>query len=489
MDPLLPGDPRTVGEFRLRGRLGAGGMGRVYLGYSPAGRAVAVKVVRPELAEDAEFSRRFAREVDAARAVGGMYTTPVVAAGLDDDPPWLATAYVPGPSLEALVKRHGPLSPEAVWRLAAGVTEALGAVHACELVHRDLKPANVLVAQDGPHLIDFGISRALHGTSLTQTGMVIGTPGYMSPEQAESGEAGPPSDVFSLGALLAFAATGKEPFGLGSAAAVLYRVVSGEPDISGVPEPLRGVIAACMAKVPGRRPDLPTLSGMIAKHGPGLSFASATTAFWPPEVAARVDEWHMQPATGGSAAHSSDGSPGAGAGVKTLPVPEHAYYPPPAQPAYPPAPARNAPYNPYPPPPAPTWYAPMPGATWLMRLGAAVTLANVIATLASISQLKAAAMAHHPMSATAARDIANGAAGAAVFGGAVSIALWLWLARAARRGRRWVRPTGTALFGFSTVVTIATFKTTGIPVTRDLNVVVWIIALLAVVTMWARRPK
>ena len=160
MEALSANDPRAVGEFQVRARLGAGGMGSVYLGFSPAGRAVAIKVVHPELARDAEFRQRFAREVAAARAVSGMYTAPVVAAGLDDDPPWLATAFVPGPSLADVIARHGPLPEPAVWRLAAGLAEALRAVHACSLVHRDLKPANVLLAADGPHVIDFGISRA-----------------------------------------------------------------------------------------------------------------------------------------------------------------------------------------------------------------------------------------------------------------------------------------------------------------------------------------
>ncbi|HEX8004971.1 MAG TPA: serine/threonine-protein kinase, partial [Trebonia sp.] len=211
MEPLSANDPRTAGEFQLRARLGAGGMGRVYLGFSPAGRAVAVKVVHPELARDAEFRRRFAREVATARAVSGMYTAPVVASGLDDDPPWLATAYVPGPSLAEAVAEHGPLAEAAVWRLAAGLTEALQAVHACGLVHRDLKPANVLLAADGPRVIDFGISRALDGTSVTATGMVVGTPGYMSPEQAEGVRTEAPSDVFSLGCVLAYAASGNAP--------------------------------------------------------------------------------------------------------------------------------------------------------------------------------------------------------------------------------------------------------------------------------------
>jgi len=283
MEPLSANDPRAVGEFQLRARLGAGGMGRVYLGFSPAGRAVAIKVVHPELARDAEFRQRFGREVAAARAVSGMYTAPVVAAGLNEDPPWFATAYVPGPSLADVVARHGALPEAAVWRLAAGLAEALRAVHACGVVHRDLKPANVLLAGDGPHVIDFGISRAFEGTSVTAAGMVVGTPGYMSPEQAEGAQAGPPSDVFSLGCVLAFAATGTAPFGGGSAASVLYRVVRGQPDLTGVPGRLRDVIAACMAKNPAQRPGLADLGAMITQSGPAIT--ATVTSFWPPPLA------------------------------------------------------------------------------------------------------------------------------------------------------------------------------------------------------------
>jgi hypothetical protein len=283
MEPLSANDPHAVGEFQLRARLGAGGMGQVYLGFSPAGRAVAVKVVHAELARDAEFRQRFAREVASARAVSGMYTAAVVAAGLDDDPPWLATAYVPGPSLADLVARHGALPEPAVWRLAAGLAEALRAVHACGLVHRDLKPANVLLAGDGPHVIDFGISRAFEGTTVTAAGMVVGTPGYMSPEQAEGKQAGPASDVFSLGCLLAFAITGTAPFGGGSAASVLYRVVTAQPDLTGVPVALRDVIAACLAKDPARRPDVAALGAMISQAGPAVT--ATLTSFWPGPVA------------------------------------------------------------------------------------------------------------------------------------------------------------------------------------------------------------
>src|ERR1035437_1688813 len=237
MKALARDDPRMIGGDRVRAPLGPGGMGRVYLGLSPGGRAVAIKVVHPDLARDAEFLRRFGQEVAAARAVSGIYTAPVVASGLEEHPPWLATAFVPGPSLDQVVSEHGPLPELALWPLLAGLIEALQAIHACGVVHRDLKPANVLLATDGPRVIDFGISRAAGGTALTAAGQVFGTPGYMSPEQAEGKAAGPASDVFALGCVIAYAATGAGPFGSGTAAAVLYRVVHREPAPARGPPP------------------------------------------------------------------------------------------------------------------------------------------------------------------------------------------------------------------------------------------------------------
>src|SRR3984957_17088085 len=286
MEPLSANDPRVVGEFALRARLGSGGMGRVYLGFSPGGRAVAIKVVHPELARDPEFLRRFRQEVAAARAVSGMYTAPGVGAGFAEAPPWLPPAYVPGPPLADVVSRHGPLAEAAVWRLAAGLADALRAGHGCGLVHRDLKPGNVLLAADGPHVIDFGISRAFEGTQLTSAGMVVGTPGYMSPEQAEGQQAGPPSDVFSLGCVLAFAATGNAPFGGGSAASVLYRVVTAEPDLDGIPANLRQVIAACLIKDQAQRIGLAQLTSMISALGPPLP--GTIGAFWPEPLAGLI---------------------------------------------------------------------------------------------------------------------------------------------------------------------------------------------------------
>ncbi|HEX4254470.1 MAG TPA: serine/threonine-protein kinase [Streptosporangiaceae bacterium] len=266
MEPLRPDDPPAVGSFRLRARLGAGGMGRVYLAASPAGRAVAIKVIHPELAHDETFRSRFRREVAAARQVSGAYTAPVVAAGLDGDPLWLATAFVAGPSLAAAVETRGAFPEPSLWRLAAGLIEALGAVHAAGLIHRDLKPANVLLAEDGPRLIDFGIARALDGTAITASGHIVGTPAFMSPEQAEDRFTGPASDVFSLGSVLAYTASGRSPFGTDRPATILYRVVHGEPTLGGVPAGPREVIRRCLAKEPADRPSLADLAAAVAVH-------------------------------------------------------------------------------------------------------------------------------------------------------------------------------------------------------------------------------
>jgi len=291
IEPLQAGDPRSAGEFRLRARLGAGGMGQVFLGYSPGGRAVAVKVCHPEFAADPAFVRRFAFEVDAARAVNGLYTAQVIDAGPDDIPPWLATSYVPGPSLWDAVRGDGPLPEDAVWRLAGGLAEALQAVHARGLVHRDLKPTNVLLAADGPRVIDFGVARALDGTSMTTTGITFGTASYMSPEQAGGEEIGPASDVFALGCVLCFAATGGVPFGDGDPPAVLYRVIYAPPELGAVPAGLRDLVAAALVKNPAERLTLAqVLRACIATaHEAGApGDRSASASFWPGPVAARI---------------------------------------------------------------------------------------------------------------------------------------------------------------------------------------------------------
>ncbi len=264
VEPLQPGDPPRVGKYLLLSRLGSGGMGRVFLGRSPGGRLVAVKLIRSGLASDPEFRSRFAREVAAARRVGGIFTAPVVDADPDAPEPWLVTAYVDGPSLADRVASQGPLPASSVVTLAAGLAEGLGAIHATGMVHRDLKPSNVILANDGPRIIDFGISRALDATSMTHADMLVGSPGFMSPEQAQGREAGPESDIFSLGCLLTFAATGQSPFGTGSLAAVLYRVVYGPPATGGLYQEIRPLVERCLAKYPQQRP---TADDLLAELG------------------------------------------------------------------------------------------------------------------------------------------------------------------------------------------------------------------------------
>ncbi|MDF9813835.1 serine/threonine-protein kinase [Streptomyces sp. SPB162] len=267
MQPLEPEDPQSLGAYRLLGRLGAGGMGRVYLARSPGGRTVAVKVVRPELAEDAQFRARFRHEVEIARAVSGAYTAPVVDADTEGRLPWLATAYVLGPPLDEVIGQHGPLPEASVRALGAGLAEALVVIHDAGLVHRDLKPSNVLLAADGPRVIDFGIARAVDGDRMTSTGVVVGSPGFIPPEQAVGEPAGPPGDVFSLGVVLAYAATGQQPFGIGTAASLLYQVVHGTPNLTEMPTSLRPLVLACLQKDPARRPTPRQISAELAPAG------------------------------------------------------------------------------------------------------------------------------------------------------------------------------------------------------------------------------
>ncbi|MFG6194513.1 serine/threonine-protein kinase [Nonomuraea sp. JJY05] len=267
MDPLAPGDPRQIGRYRLGGRLGAGGMGEVFWGLSPSGRAVAVKLVRHELGRDLEFRRRFAQEVEAAKRVSGFHTAPVVDADPDAVPPWLVTAYVPGPSLSAVLRLHHALPESSLRILAAGLAEALEAIHRAGVVHRDLKPANILLAHDGPRVIDFGIARALDATSPTQASAVIGTPGFMAPEQVTGGAITPAADVFAFGLVLCHAAGGL-PYGAGHPAALLHRVVTQEPDVSALPPSLRDVAARCLHRDPDRRPSPHQILDLLGDSAP-----------------------------------------------------------------------------------------------------------------------------------------------------------------------------------------------------------------------------
>ncbi|MBS2553367.1 serine/threonine protein kinase [Catenulispora sp. NL8] len=277
MEPLEAGDPRTVGPYVLIARLGSGGMGQVFLGRTRGGRTVAVKVVKAELAGDREFRRRFRQEVAAVRLVSGRYTAAVVDADPDAPMPWLATAYVSGLTLRAVVSGGARLPESSLRVLAYGLARALAEIHAAGVVHRDLKPSNVMLAVDGPHVIDFGISRVIAAADLTRTdvGTIIGSPGFMSPEQTRGQELTPATDVFSLGTVLAYAATGRNPFGGGPDHTLLYRIAHDEPDLSGLPPSLAPLIATCLAKEPERRPSTAQIIGRMADTPGGNAWLPA----------------------------------------------------------------------------------------------------------------------------------------------------------------------------------------------------------------------
>ncbi|WP_424214664.1 protein kinase domain-containing protein [Streptomyces sp. BI20] len=268
-------DPRVVGTFRLHRRLGAGGMGVVYLGSDRRGQRVALKVIRPDLAEDQEFRSRFAREVSAARRIRGGCTARLVAADLEAERPWFATQYVPGPSLHDKVAEEGPLTAAQIAAVGAALSEGLVAVHEAGVVHRDLKPSNILLSPKGPRIIDFGIAWATGASTLTHVGTAVGSPGFLAPEQVRGALVTPATDVFSLGATLSYAATGDSPFGHGSSEVMLYRVVHEEAQLQGVPDALAPLIAACLAKDPEDRPSTLQLSMRLkeiaAREAQGLS--------------------------------------------------------------------------------------------------------------------------------------------------------------------------------------------------------------------------
>ncbi|WP_210592704.1 LamG-like jellyroll fold domain-containing protein [Streptomyces sp. GESEQ-35] len=336
MAALEPDDPASVGDYRLLSRLGAGGMGRVYLGRSPGGRLVAVKVVHAELVRRPEFRSRFRREVRAARLVSGAFTAPVIDADPDATQPWLVTSYIAGPSLAQRVAENGPMSPEAVLGLAAGLAEALLSIHSVNLVHRDLKPSNVLLAEDGPRVIDFGIVRTIEADSITSTGSMAGSPGFMSPEQVSGDEVAPASDVFCLGAVLAFAATGGNPFGGGPTPALLYRVVHNEPDVQAIADPaLRSLISACLTKDPAGRPTPREILARVGPAGGEDIVAMSRAAQWqsaPASGAAPLPHPAVHDASAHPAAHEA-GTPPVAPTPATRPHPRTPTQPDPDHPA------------------------------------------------------------------------------------------------------------------------------------------------------------
>ncbi|MFF3844206.1 serine/threonine-protein kinase [Streptomyces sp. NPDC002328] len=348
--PLASGDPDSVAGYRLVARLGSGGMGTVYLSYTPGGHPIALKTIRPELSEDPEFRRRFQQEVKAAQRVQGLHTAPVIDYDTEGAQPWLAVAFVAGPSLASAVSEHGPLPAASVLRLLAGMAEALSVIHRAGVVHRDLKPSNVLLAADGPRVIDFGIARAADATALTGTGVSLGTPAFMSPEQAAGKPVTPASDVFALGQVAVFAARGTGAYGDGPSHAVLYRIVHGEPDLAGLPEEL-GFIARCLAKDPEDRPSPAEIVALCQEASPAPLRQSGA---WLPEAIAEQITQRVSASTALAAA------PTAAAPTPTVRVAQPAPAPTPPGPPAPITPI--APVGPATPPhgPGPAGFGPAP---------------------------------------------------------------------------------------------------------------------------------
>ncbi|MFD0413114.1 serine/threonine-protein kinase [Streptomyces sp. NPDC127108] len=335
MEKLGPGDPQRIGAYRLLARLGAGGMGQVYLARSDRGRTVAVKLVREELAAQDEFRGRFRQEVGAARRVGGAWTAPVLDADTEADIPWVATGYVAGPSLQAVVSHdHGPLPERSVNILAAGLANALKDIHAAGLIHRDLKPSNVLVTIDGPRVIDFGIARALETVTdggLTRTGALVGSPGFMAPEQVRGDRVTEACDIFCLGSVLAYAATGALPFGTANSGvhALMFRIAQEEPDLEALPESLRDLVGHCLAKAPG---DRPSLDEILARTGAEdtLSEGKSREPWLPGALVAQLGRHAVQlleieepegaaPGVAGAAGAAAGAGAGAAAGAGAVP--------------------------------------------------------------------------------------------------------------------------------------------------------------------------
>lgn len=290
MKPLRAGDPSALGGFRLMGRLGSGGMGQVFLARAEDGRAVAVKLIHPHLAEEPEFRRRFRREVAAVRRVSGAGTAPVLDSDTEGETPWFATEFVPGPPLHRVVDEwSGPLPADSVWHLARGLAATLSAIHGLGVLHRDLKPSNVLITLDGPRVIDFGIARATDSSVATRTGAIIGSPGFMSPEQVRGEHVGEKSDVFGLGAVLVYAATGRSPFEWSDDDAphvVLMRVISEPPRLDGLDGPLRGLVERCLDRDPANRPSTQEIEAETTRVlGPG-----APDVWLPPTLTARLGQ-------------------------------------------------------------------------------------------------------------------------------------------------------------------------------------------------------
>jgi Protein kinase domain len=445
MRPLSGDDPVQIGRYRLRSRLGAGGMGRVYLAFTPAGRPVALKVVRPELSHDQEFRARFHQEIQAAQRVRGLYTAELVDADPDADPPWLATAYVQGPSLQQVVDERGPMTEAEAFPLIAGVAEALQAIHSANVVHRDLKPSNVVLGSDGPRVIDFGIARALEGAALTQTGMAVGTPQFMAPEQLLGLAVTPMIDVFALGTLAAYSVLGRSPFGEGHPTAVYYRVLHEPPDLNGCPPQLRALIEPCLAKDPAGRPQLDQILRFCLERSDVVGSGSprAQPLYQPAETFVDRQEAAMvSPMTAGIAAPP----PTLGVSGRVVPPPT------------------------------------IIKAVRLIYLGALVSACSVV--IAVITAAPAMRTAMH-LSGTDGVTAVN-----AGLTGVIGACTWLWMARQVKRGWGKARFTAASLF---VIRTLLIYSTNAGGISNHLSFIFelaeWGVGLLTLVALWDRQSS
>jgi serine/threonine kinase PknH len=506
MEPLTSDDPVEIGGFRLRARLGAGGMGRVYLASTKGGRRVALKVVRPELGDDPDFRSRFRHEIEAAQRVRGLYTAELLSADPTATPPWLVTAYVSGPSLQQAVAEHGPMPVETVILLMAGVAEALQAIHDAGVVHRDLKPSNVLLAPDGPRVIDFGIARAAEATNLTQSGVAVGSPQFMAPEQIRGLPITPAVDVFALGAVAAFALLGRPPFGEGHVAALMHRVLNEPPNLTGCSGPLRTLIERCLAKNVADRPSPADIIEACRVQAAG-NLGDFADSWLPPAVAAAAA--HTPASPGSTPSSPPSGTTQAPGGSPPGPgrVPFPAPGPGRATPAGGSAAARNTPRpraaginGPTGPvasggpagPGGPAWPAagpPVPSslltAARLMSIGGVLSALGAIAGLATVHALRVMASQEQAPPGTVGAAVAI-----LLIHGVVGTALWFWLARGTKRGRRRARAWATAIFCIATVTGIgidANAPSTG--VTQAFSGIEWVIGLCAVIILWNRPSR
>jgi hypothetical protein len=466
MEPLTRDDPGQIAGYRLQARLGAGGMGRVYLGFTPGGRAVAVKVMRPELGDDRGFRDRFRQEIEAARRVHGLYTAQVIDADPTAVPPWLVTAYVPGPSLQQAVADHGPMPAQTVYRILAGVAEALQAIHAAGVIHRDLKPSNVLLAPDGPRVIDFGIARAVEATALTRTGVLVGSPQFMAPEQVAGQPTTPATDIFALGSLAAYAVLGRAPFGDGGGEAALYRILHQDPDLAGCPMPLRAVIERCLAKDAAHRPRPTEI----------ISFCRAQEADHATEIA---QSW-LPPGVAADLAYRS--TPGPGLPGQAAPAPGPAPIP---TAAATPATAGRPPSAPG--ARMPGYYPPssIAAAVRLMYAGAASAVLNAIVGSAAVYHVVHSKLEKMPNVSQNSVTVGTGVDVAlTIFLGLAGTGLWLWMAYANENGRSWARILSTVLFALLTLTLPLGLVEVPVIAVWITGFIQWALALAALVMLW-----